>query len=192
MDPDDEEIRAELRATRGRIRALLRIVEACDRDPVRTSTDVPTLLKLVDALTGLDREDEAIAAARQAAVVAPDDWEALFTLGHQLNNSGRFEEALAAFERFIALVPECAGGWTFKGMALCNLQRYSEALAALYRAVTLDPLDVGGWTLTVLALTALGRMDDAKAARKRERTARLASDVPAWRPRDGDDDENTD
>jgi tetratricopeptide (TPR) repeat protein len=190
LEPENDEICAEVQATRRTIHELLLVVEACDRDPFRTSRDVPALLKLADALTRLDRKDEALVAARQAAAVAPDDWETLFTLGNKLNNSDRYEEALAVFDRLIALDPEYAGGWTFKGMALCNLRRYSEALGALHRALTLDPLDVGGWRLTVVALSALGRTNDAKAARKRERAARLASDVPAWRPRDSDEDED--
>ncbi len=191
LAPDDDEIHRDLQATRDQIRKLLRVVEAYDHDPVRTSTDTKALLELVYALTGLSREEEAVAAARQAVAVAPDDWDTLFTLGHQLNNAGRYEEAVAVFDRLIALDPEYTAGWTFKGMVLCNLRRYPEALSVLYRAVTLDPLDVGGWAHTVLALSALGRTEDAKAARKRERTARLASPVAAWRPRDDDDGGST-
>jgi tetratricopeptide (TPR) repeat protein len=192
LAPDDDEIRAELQVTRDRIHKLLAVVDACELDLARTATDWQALLRLADALVRLDREEEAVAAARQAVTIQPDNWEALFTLGNLLNSSGQFEEAAVVFDRLIAVEPDFSGGWTFKAMVLCNLRRYADALPLLYRAVTLNPNDVGGWAHTVLALTALGRKKEAHAARKRERAARLASDVARWRPRDSDDDEDID
>jgi tetratricopeptide (TPR) repeat protein len=171
LAPEDDEVRGELQATRDQIRQLSDVVEACDHDPVRTSTDTKALLELVGALTGLGREEEAIVAARQAVAVSPDDWEALFTLGNLLNNDAQYEAALAVFDRLIAVEPEVSGFWTFKGMVLCNLRRCQDMLPVLYRAVTLDPNDAMAWGYIVHALSALGRKEEADAASNREQTA---------------------
>src|SRR5258708_2281582 len=97
LAPDNDEIRDERQKTRDRIQKLLDVVDASEQDLARTSTSTEALLRLVHALTGLYREDEAVPMARQAVTVDPDDVEALFTLGNLLNPSDHYEEAVAVF-----------------------------------------------------------------------------------------------
>lgn len=172
LAPDDDEVLAELQATREQVRMLLDVVESCDQDIAYTATNAKKLLELVHALTSLGRDKEAIAAAKQAVVVDPEDWEILFTLGDLLNNNLQYEAALAVFDRLIAVEPELSISWSFKAMVLRNLGRYQDILPVGYRAVTLDPNDAMGWMYVVLALSALGREEDADAARKQEQAAR--------------------
>jgi Flp pilus assembly protein TadD len=182
LAPDDEEVREALRATREQIRHLFAEVTQCEQTLAAHPVDGPALLALADALTHLDRNTEAETPLARALDANAGDWEALYHLGHLLNNTGRFDAALAAFERLSVLEPDLSLSWTFQGMVLSNLRRPADALPMLERALALNPKDIGVWTMKVRALRMLGREPEAREAYQHERAARIASGNPRWMP----------
>lgn len=184
LAPDNQEARQELQITRDQIHALFAVVSQQEHALADHPVQGEALRALADALTRLDRDDEALTALQQALVVDPDDREALMKLGHLLNDNGQYEEAIVLYERLSTLEPEWSHPWACKGMALCNLRRYADALPELDHAIALDAGDILGWTMKVHALCMLGRDEEARAAREWEVAARRASGVPRWMPPD--------
>jgi tetratricopeptide (TPR) repeat protein len=96
-------------------------------------------LKEGNALYGLKRYEEALAAFEQAIRLDPNDASTYHGKGIALGGLKRYEEALAAFEQAIRLDPNNPTYHANKGIALFKLERYEEALIAYEEAIRLDP-----------------------------------------------------
>jgi tetratricopeptide (TPR) repeat protein len=86
------------------------------------------------ALAGLNRLDEALAAANRAVALAPQSVEAWNNRSVVLWRMENYPEALAAAERVIGLNPSYAQGWFNYGRILRSLGRNDQALAAYDQA----------------------------------------------------------
>jgi tetratricopeptide (TPR) repeat protein len=114
-----------------------------------------------DALCGLKRYEEALAAYDQAIRLDPNDALTYRRKGNALYGLKRYEEALAAYEQAIHLDPNLAATYYNKGIALRNLKRYEEALTALEQAIHLDPSDAHAYDNKGSALHHLKRYQEA-------------------------------
>jgi TolB-like protein/Tfp pilus assembly protein PilF len=85
--------------------------------------------------------DDALAAARKAADLAPDLGLAQTVIGHILAGKLEFAAAAAAYERGIALSPGDARVYGDSAAFLAFMARFDEAVARARRAVELDPLN---------------------------------------------------
>lgn len=183
LAPDHVQAREDLELTRAEVRRLQCEASGCETHLERDPNDRETLLKLANALVRLDRDEEARTVLERALALDDQDWEALFELGHLLNNNAYYEEALATFRRLAEVMPDWAHPLACQGMVLCNMRRYQEALPVLDQAISLDPNEILGWTEKVSTLRALGREEEAHTAYEQERVARRASGVLKWMPR---------
>jgi tetratricopeptide (TPR) repeat protein len=86
------------------------------------------------ALVAKNQYAEAMPFFERATRLAPNSFDAWFSLGYVCNMLGRSEEALMAYERALALDPTNAAARNNKGNALWGLKRYGEALVALGNA----------------------------------------------------------
>jgi tetratricopeptide (TPR) repeat protein len=98
------------------------------------------LLGLGRDLQAKGRLEEAIAAYRRAAALAPAAPEAHNNLGNALLEAGRPEEAAPCYRQALALRPDFAPALINLGNALGELEQLDEALAICRRAVQAAPL----------------------------------------------------
>src|SRR5260221_721836 len=117
-----------------------------------------------NALNGLKRYEEALAAYEQAIRLDPNYTYAYLFKGNALSDLKRYEEALAAYEQAIRLDPDHTYYYYSKGNALSDLKRYEEALAAYEQAIHLDPDDADYYHNKGNALSDLKRYEEALAA----------------------------
>lgn len=98
--------------------------------------DVPPELAVykAEALSGLDREAEAVAAYHQLREAHPNEHNAYEKLGLLLALDGKTGEALALAERAVALGPFCPFSWATRGYAHFVRGDRVLALAALQTA----------------------------------------------------------
>ena len=92
-----------------------------------------------NALLGLERPQDALAAYEKAIAADPQNWEAHYNRGNVLSALNRFGEALASYDKSIAIFPHRAEVFDNRGSTLANLGRYQEALASFQRALELNP-----------------------------------------------------
>jgi len=97
------------------------------------------LMQQADALRGMGRLSDALAAFDAALAAAPLDAVTHCKRGLTLKSLGRLEEALASFERGIVLQPQLAPAHMDFGNTLQALGLPLEALAAYDRAIALQP-----------------------------------------------------
>lgn len=83
------------------------------------------------------RNDEAIAAYRQAVELRPDWDEGLWYLGVLQYETGRCVEADSAFERFLGLKPEAGPGWTIRGVCAFDRGDFPDAIGWLHKGIGL-------------------------------------------------------
>jgi Flp pilus assembly protein TadD len=85
------------------------------------------------------RQEEALAAARQAIALRPADAETASLLGAYLTEAGRHGEAVALLEPYARRSPPDLDVLTALGMALAGMRRFDDALATFRRAREADP-----------------------------------------------------
>uniref|UniRef100_UPI0025CFFA75 CHAT domain-containing protein n=1 Tax=Microcoleus sp. CAWBG58 TaxID=2841651 RepID=UPI0025CFFA75 len=90
---------------------------------------------LGNALKGLDRYSEAIAAYEKALEIDPKYHYAWNGLGNALKGLDRYSEAIAAFEKALEIDPKFHHAWNGLGNTLNDLGRNSEAIAAFDKAL---------------------------------------------------------
>lgn len=97
-------------------------------------------------LRRLDRIEEALDSARQAAAIAPYSADAHNVLGQALQAAGRFDEALACFDK-AARLPGTAMGTAAVNRAdlLAEIGRGAEAAAVYQQVLAADPGNVSAW-----------------------------------------------
>ena len=92
------------------------------------------LFMRAEALSGLDREAEAVAAYHQLREAHPNEHNAYEKLGLLVALDGKTDEALALAERAVALGPFCPFSWATRGYAHFARGQRAEALADLQTA----------------------------------------------------------
>lgn len=130
-----------------------------------SSPDEPHVHALLAVcLRQLDRNKEALDAARRAVQVGPDYPYAHYVLAGVYDQDDRFKEAEQAIREAIRLDPQDADYY----VRLANLQmqqrRWEEGLRVAERALELDPTHSGALNLRAMALDNLNRVDEAAAA----------------------------
>jgi tetratricopeptide (TPR) repeat protein len=83
------------------------------------------------------RNDEAIAAYREAVELRPDWDEGLWYLGVLQYETGRCVEADSAFERFLGLKPEAGPGWAIRGVCAFDRGDFPDAIEWLHKGIGL-------------------------------------------------------
>ncbi|PID58434.1 MAG: hypothetical protein CR986_07825 [Ignavibacteriae bacterium] len=114
-----------------------------------------------NALDGLGRQEEAIAAYDKALEIKPDSHEAWYNKGDALDALGRQEAAIAAYDKALEIKPDDHEAWDNKGTALFQLGRQEAAIAAYDKALEIKPDDHRAWNNKGNALNALGRLEEA-------------------------------
>ena len=122
-----------------------------------------------NALNGLKRYEEALAAYEQAIRLDPNYTYAYYGKGNALSDLKRYEEALAAYEQAIRLDPDDADYYHNKGIALNELKRHEEALAAYEQAIRLDPNYTYAYYGKGFVLNELKRYKEAEQAFEKAR-----------------------
>jgi tetratricopeptide (TPR) repeat protein len=83
------------------------------------------------------RNDEAIAAYRQAVELRPEWDEGLWYLGVLQYETGRCADADSAFDRFLGLKPAAGPGWAIRGVCAFDRGDFPDAIEWLHRAIGL-------------------------------------------------------
>jgi len=98
--------------------------------------------KRAQALTYLERYQEALDACNRAIQLDETSASAYCQKGEILHQIRRFQEALDAFDLAISLDPDARTTHKQKAKVLADMRRYDEALATYDQAIRLDPYDV--------------------------------------------------
>jgi Flp pilus assembly protein TadD len=122
---------------------------------------------LGDALSRLERHDEALPALREAVLMSPSDPAYHYALGVVLWNLRSYEEAAQALGEAERLRPDDPPTLTALGAALVAAGRPSEAAGTLQRALRLDGARSVPYSNLGAALWGLGRRADALRALER-------------------------
>lgn len=108
------------------------------------------------------QHNAAIAEAKRAVALDPNDADSFATLAGVLGLAGRSEEALAAIELAMRLNPHFPAYYLYKlGLVRFGMGQFEEAAEALERAVTLNPEDRWSLRLLLSIYGLLGRSEDA-------------------------------
>ena len=83
------------------------------------------------------RNDEAIAAYREAIGLRPDWDEGLWYLGVLQYETGKCVEADSAFERFLGLKPQAGPGWAIRGVCAFDRGDFPDAIEWLHKGIGL-------------------------------------------------------
>lgn len=97
------------------------------------------------ALEREERLDEALADARRAAQVDPDDHYNRYLQGKILARMKRWEEAVAAYSEAIARRDDYYWSWRGRGTANDALDRHQDAISDMLAAAGLEPLSAAAY-----------------------------------------------
>ena len=104
--------------------------------------------KLGEAYDLAGRNDDAIAAYRQAIAAKPDVQGYYNNLGNVLARAGKIDDAKAAYTKSAELdPPNAATAWRNFGISLYNANRLPDAVEPLKKAAELDPKSAQTWYL---------------------------------------------
>ncbi len=123
-----------------------------------------TLFNLGNALGKAGRSRDAIAALRQALVIAPGFAPAHRNLGLLLQGDGRLAEAEAELQRAVALVPEDPEARYALGLAQKERGQPEAAAASLRAALDLNPTHAAAHDALGSVFKELGRLEEAVVA----------------------------
>lgn len=112
----------------------------------------------------LDRNKEALEAARHAVQLGPDFAFAHYVLSGVYDHDDRLKDAERAIREALRLEPEDADFYARFASILAQQRRWEDALRAAEQALELDPENADGLNLRSLALGSLNRRDEAAAA----------------------------
>ncbi len=133
---------AVIEMERDRVDAALRWIEGI---PPEAAETVEILLVHADILGRLDHVDEAIALARRAVALRPEDGNCHNLLAIELQALERDDEALASFARAGALLARPGIALANQGALLMQLGRAEEAREVVARALAADPDCAAAW-----------------------------------------------
>jgi TolB-like protein/class 3 adenylate cyclase/Tfp pilus assembly protein PilF len=110
------------------------------------------------------QHEQAIAAAKRAIALAPNDAEGFAWLGATLNFAGRPEEAIGLLKKAMRLNPRYPYNYlSFLGMAYRWAGRNEEALATLQSALSRNPDYLAPHFHLAVLYSELGRLEEARA-----------------------------
>jgi tetratricopeptide (TPR) repeat protein len=110
---------------------------------------------------------EVIRAYREIVTQYPQEIEAWWRLGLELQYQGRSEEAIDALKSGLVMDPEAQEPYNQLGNCYAGLGRYAEAIAAHQRYVELAPNEANAHDSLAMTYNEAGRYDDAIAALER-------------------------
>lgn len=139
-------------------------LEAYQRALERAPTLVDALAGQARTLQALDRDEEAVQAARAWARQADADWAPHFIEAQSLQALGRDADALPALDRALQRAPGQHFALRALGNSLFRLGRYEEAAAAYEQAGRHAPGWADPWANRAAALDRLHRYDEALAS----------------------------
>jgi predicted Zn-dependent protease len=114
-------------------------------------------LAMADALWRQGRRAEAVAAAREAVAMAPDQPSVMARLGHFLLETDQVAEATAIFERVTREAPDLVAGWVGMSDAERLRKRVKPALEAYRRA---EALGMDRMTRRMLRFRLFGELEE--------------------------------
>lgn len=124
-------------------------------------TGALALLALVRA--DLQKNEEALSAARTAIGLAPDDPYLHYVHAFVLHRLERENDAFAAAQEALRLAPDEADHFSLLASIELARRNWPAALAASERALALNPEHVSAANLRAMALVRLGRKEEATA-----------------------------
>ena len=119
----------------------------------------------------------ALAEARKALAMAPNDGMTMVILADKLKNAGQPQAALPLFRKAIASDPLRGDWYGLMGNALQQLGQFKAADAALHKQLSLEPDNPGNHMMLAAALVAHG--DFAGAEQAARKAVAMASDDPS-------------
>jgi tetratricopeptide (TPR) repeat protein len=149
LAPGDADVQNALGEALDRIGALDAAVAAFERAVAARPAFRTAANNLVLALVKAGRGGEAVERARALAAGAPEDAEALFTLGlAQIDHDT--EAAVATFRRVLRLAPRHALARYNLALVFRRTDRLNDAVQELHRAIALEPRAEAHYTLGVV------------------------------------------
>ena len=127
------------------------------------------------SLEGADRSDEAVAAARQAALLAPEDGDLLLHAGQLCLAQGDSRSAVDYLQEAASRQPDSATVWEWLGRASEQADNWQGALDAYWLSVRIDPANPHLQYRIGVACTRLGQNETAITALN-EAATRLPDD----------------
>lgn len=115
-------------------------------------------------LRQLDRNKEALEAARRAVQLAADDAYAHYVLAGVYLDLDRYKEAEQSIREAIRLDPEDADYYTRLSSVQLQQRQWEESLGSSERALELEPTNANALNFRSIALDRLNRKDEATAA----------------------------
>jgi Tfp pilus assembly protein PilF len=128
------------------------------------STDWSTYSRYACLLHRAGRPLEAVAAMRQAEMLAPDVADVAAELGLYLHAARQYDAEMEQLRRAAARHPASAAALFHLGLGLARRTEYAEAASVLDRAVTASDRELRyvAWLARILAEA--GRIEDAQSA----------------------------
>lgn len=123
---------------------------------------------------------DALAAARTAVRLDPNDAFSYVSLGRTQLARQSYDAAVEAYEVAIDINPNLAYGHFGKGYSLCLAGDAGEALPSLDRALMLSPRDPQAWSMATLKSFALTILEQFEEALMWARKAQLMPNAPHW------------
>jgi tetratricopeptide (TPR) repeat protein len=139
-------------------------LDALDRVADTALSDPDYWLIRATALRGLDRDDEAVDAARRGLELDPEEISLLDTLALAELDRDRYVKAEEALVAALQLEPDHAVLHAHLALTLAHAKRYAEARAAIGRALELDPDHIS--VLRIRAQVALLAEDAPETVRR--------------------------
>ncbi len=115
------------------------------------------LLEQARAHLQAGRIDDAMAAARAALSVSPEDPEAMLLMARILRRTGRYDIAAPMYDAILAHYPDSAEGHAGLGACYGAVRRYTDAIPSLEQAVALKPDYFEAWCFLGEALIEQGK-----------------------------------
>jgi predicted O-linked N-acetylglucosamine transferase (SPINDLY family) len=159
-----EPLAAEVWSRRAAALLALGKPEEALADCARAPRDPQALAVRAEALTVLERTDEAIAAFGEAIAAAPADTSLLLDRARLLLEAGRAETAIADCTAALQRDPNRFEALRLRSTALARLRHAEAALADSLAAAALAPRDPESHFLRALRLEDLGRLAEATVA----------------------------
>ncbi|RKP52471.1 tetratricopeptide repeat protein [Trinickia fusca] len=160
LDPDHAQALHLLGAVRFQQGRLVEAEGLMRRSIERHPAALP-VANLAAVLTGLGREQEALACLDEALAINPAHQRALFQRAGLFAQLGRHEDALADYDRVLATNPNFVEGLVRRSETLRALARFEDALACCDRALALADRSLEGLIERGRVLRELGRHQEA-------------------------------
>jgi len=136
--------------------------------PLESLSSVPSAceahLGAAQAFLQLDDSASAVAHARLALQVAPDNPSSLQMLARACEAAGSLEEAREAYQRLLALVPDHVEALRGLALVLRRVGQTDQAVPLLQQATELSPNQAPGWADLAETLVLNNQIDMARQA----------------------------